>query len=49
MTEIWMGYTTLRRAKDERRLSITGDRQLEAGLGSWLGLSPLAKINKLVA
>jgi hypothetical protein len=49
MTEIWMGYTTVRRAKDERRLSITGDRQLEAGLGSWLSLSPLAKINKLVA
>ena len=49
MTEIWMGYTTLRRAKDERRLTVTGDRQLEATLGSWLSLSPLAKVNKLVA
>jgi DNA-binding HxlR family transcriptional regulator len=49
MTEIWMGYTTLRRAKDERRLTVTGERQLETALGSWLSLSPLAKINKLVA
>jgi DNA-binding HxlR family transcriptional regulator len=49
MTEIWMGYTTLARAKDVGRLSVTGDRKLEAGLKTWLSLSPFAKVEKLVA
>ena len=34
MTEIWMGYTTIARAKESGKLTITGDRQLEADLGS---------------
>ena len=49
MTEIWMGYTTLGRAKDQGRLTVTGNSRLEAALGSWLSLSPFAKVNKLVA
>jgi DNA-binding HxlR family transcriptional regulator len=49
MTEIWMGYVTVARAKEQRRLVVTGDRQLEAVIGSWLKLSPFAKIDKLVA
>jgi len=49
MTEIWMGYTTIVRAKDEGRLTITGDRQLETSLKAWLRLSPFAKVEKLVA
>jgi DNA-binding HxlR family transcriptional regulator len=49
MTEIWMGYTTVARAKEQERLIITGNRQLEADLGSWLSLSPFAKVKKLVA
>jgi DNA-binding HxlR family transcriptional regulator len=49
MTEIWMGYTTLARAKDQNRITVTGSRQLEAALRSWLTLSPFAKIGKLVA
>ena len=49
MTEIWMGYTTIARAKEQERLIITGSRQLEADLGSWLSLSPFAKVKKLVA
>jgi len=49
MTEIWMGYTTLDRAKREGRLNLTGNRQLEAAVGSWLTLSPSAKVEKLVA
>ncbi len=49
MTEIWMGYTTIRRAKEGGKLTITGDRQLEAKLGTWLRLSPFAKVDKLVA
>jgi DNA-binding HxlR family transcriptional regulator len=49
MTEIWMGYTTLTRAKADSRLVITGNRQLEASMNSWLGLSPFARTEKAVA
>ncbi len=49
MTEIWMGYTPIARAKDDGRLTITGSRQLEAKLNSWLSLSRFAKVEKLVA
>ena len=49
MTEIWMGYKTVSRAKAENRLVITGNRQLEADLQSWLGLSPFARFEKAVA
>ncbi len=49
MTEIWMGYTTIVRAKEQGKLTITGNRQLEAAVGSWLTLSPFAKFEKLVA
>jgi len=49
MTEIWMGYTTVARAEDEGKLTITGSRQLESDLSAWLSLSPFAKVDKLVA
>lgn len=49
MTEIWMGYTTIGRAKESGKLTVTGNRQLETKLGAWLKLSPFAKVEKLVA
>jgi DNA-binding HxlR family transcriptional regulator len=49
MTEIWMGYTAIARAKEQGRLTVTGNRQLEAKLKSWLSLSRFAKVEKLVA
>jgi len=49
MTEIWMGYTSIARAKEQGRLTVTGDRQLEGKLKSWLTLSRFAKVEKLVA
>jgi len=49
MTEIWMGYTAIARAKADDKLVITGNRQLEANLQSWFSLSPFAKYEKLVA
>jgi hypothetical protein len=49
MTEIWMGYTAISRAKEQGRLLITGSRQLEADLGAWLSLSPFARVEKRVA
>jgi hypothetical protein len=49
MTEIWMGYTTIARAKESGRLVVTGDRRLGADLAAWLSLSRFAKIKKMVA
>jgi DNA-binding HxlR family transcriptional regulator len=49
MTEVWMGYTPIARAKDEGRLTLTGDRKLETSMKTWLRLSRFAKIEKLVA
>lgn len=48
MTEIWMGYATIAQAKDGGKLIITGNRQLESDLGTWLRLSSFAKVDKLV-
>ena len=42
LTEVWMGYTPMRRAKQEGRLIITGNRQLEADMKSWFGLNRFA-------
>lgn len=49
MTEIWMGHTSLKRAQDDGRLTLTGSARLKASVKSWLRLSPLAKVEKLVA
>jgi len=49
MTEIWMGYKTVARAKDDGCFIATGNRRLDAALQSWLGLSPFAKEKKLIA
>lgn len=39
----------MRRNKDEGAMCVTGSRQLEDKLQQWLGLSPLARTEKLVA
>jgi DNA-binding HxlR family transcriptional regulator len=49
MTEVWMGYTTVARAKADERLVLAGDRQLEDTLQIWLGSSRFAKMEKCVA
>ncbi len=49
MTEIWMGYTAIAQAKANEKLVVTGNRELEANLQSWLGLSRFARFEKLVA
>jgi len=49
MTEIWMGYTSIARAKEQGRLLITGSKRLEADVGSWMSLSPFDRIEKKVA
>jgi hypothetical protein len=49
MTQVWMGYITLAQAKQDGRLTTTGDRQLEASMKNWLSLSPFAKYERQVA
>jgi DNA-binding HxlR family transcriptional regulator len=49
MTEIWMGYTPLTRAKSSGRLTITGNKQLETAMKSWLALSTFAAVERRVA
>jgi DNA-binding HxlR family transcriptional regulator len=49
MTEVWMGYTTIARARADDRLMLAGDRQLEDTLQIWLGSSRFAKMDKCVA
>ncbi|WP_436642776.1 winged helix-turn-helix transcriptional regulator [Microbaculum sp. FT89] len=49
MTEIWMGYVGADKAKADGRLLVTGSRGLERNLTTWFGLSPFAKVDKLVA
>lgn len=49
MTEIWMGYVSVARARETAKLMITGERRLEASVAAWLGLSPFARIEKRVA
>lgn len=49
MTAIWMGLDTVRAAIANRRMMLTGDRQLATAMQSWLGLSPFAKEQKLAS
>ena len=49
MTEIWMGYTTIGRAREQEKLLITGDRQLESDIGEWMRLSSFARVERKVA
>ena len=49
MTAIWMGLDTVRAARAQRRLLLTGDKELAADMQSWLGLSPFAKERKLAS
>jgi DNA-binding HxlR family transcriptional regulator len=44
MTEIWMGYIPISRAKDDGRFKVTGNRQLESKMDIWLSLSRFAKV-----
>jgi DNA-binding HxlR family transcriptional regulator len=46
MTKIWMGYTTIARTKEQGSLIVTGSRELERNLESWLSLSPFDKDRK---
>jgi DNA-binding HxlR family transcriptional regulator len=49
MTAIWMGLDTVRAAVADRRMILTGSRQLATAMQTWLGLSPFAREQKLAS
>lgn len=49
LTEVYMGYVSIAKAKDTGRLVISGCRDLEQHMTAWFGLSSLAKIERKVA
>lgn len=49
MTEIWMGYATIRCAKADNRLTFVGNRALESTFEFWIGSSRFARMEKRVA
>ncbi|HEY1475727.1 MAG TPA: helix-turn-helix domain-containing protein [Pseudolabrys sp.] len=49
MTEMFMGYISIAKTKQEGRLTITGNRQLEGNMKSWFGINRFAKFEKRVA
>ncbi len=49
LTAVWMGYITVNKAKTDEKLIVTGNRQLGADMGKWLGLSVFAKGERRVA
>lgn len=49
MTEIWMGLKTVAWAVDHEKLTLIGLADLANDMQTWLGLSPFARQEKLVA
>ena len=49
MTAIWMGLDTVRAAVANRRMILTGNRQLSTAMQTWLGLSPFESERKLAS
>ena len=49
MTAIWMGIESVREARNDDTLMLTGDRDLIDTMERWLGLSPFAPVERQVA
>ena len=49
MTAIWMGLSTVDREAAAGMIEMSGDRDVEARIHQWLGLSPFAKEKRHVA
>lgn len=49
MTSIWMGYETVKKARDAERLHLTGDMNLASNMQTWLGLSSLANVERMAS
>ena len=48
MTEIWMGLKSVGSAMENGSMTLVGNRELEQGMQTWLGLSPFAQIERAV-
>ncbi|MBZ0216849.1 MAG: hypothetical protein K8F25_09875, partial [Fimbriimonadaceae bacterium] len=48
MTSIWMGFSSVESEKNDKNLSLEGDRDLARNMQTWLGLSPFANEGKRV-
>src|SRR5690606_30361961 len=44
LTEIWLGHTSIARARTAGRLALTGSRQLARTFDAWFALSPFAAV-----
>ena len=49
MTEIWMGLNTVSRAIEQEKMYLTGNKEIEKSIQTWLGLSPFSAETKQVA
>lgn len=49
MTEIWMGLKKVRAAIEQDRLQLVGRSDIERNMQTWLGLSPFASVERMVA
>mgnify|MGYP000190694843 CR=1 FL=1 len=49
MTAIWMGLDTIANAIEADRMSLIGDKAIQANMLDWLGLSMFAPVEKQVA
>lgn len=49
LTEVWMGYKTIARLIDDKKLIFTGPKELEAAFIASLKLSLFAKVERMVA
>lgn len=49
MTRVWMGLIPFRAAVGAGQIKLTGDQRLAATFPSWLGLSPFAPVERMVA
>lgn len=48
MTEVWMGLKTVSAATESGAMNLIGNRELEQGMQTWLGLSPFASVARAV-
>ena len=44
MTQIWLGDTSLSKARREKLINVTGDTELNKTMTKWIGCSPLAGV-----
>lgn len=49
LTQVWMGYVELAKAKQQSKLILTGSKALQDSLQTWFSLSTFARMERLAA